>query len=248
LAGHSHICENLKFLGIDAAGALQAYWTVPAYTLRLLPANLTLAHAALVEPLSVACHDVRLGGVREGHYVMVIGGGPIGTLISMVAENEGAKVLVSEVNPFRLRLISELGMEAVDPRKCDVLKLIASQTKGAGADVVFEVTGTAAGAEMMTQVVRARGYIVVVGIFADSPKVDLFRFFWRELKLCGARVYENADFERAIQLAASGVLPLHRLITEIYPLDQLESGFRQLEGGGTVMKILIKCGDDTKPE
>ena len=56
---------------------------------------------------------------------------------------------------------------------------------------------------MMTKLPRTRGRIVVVAIFGEPPKVDLFRFFWRELQLPGARVYEPQDFEHAIQLAAA---------------------------------------------
>lgn len=73
--------------------------------------------------------------------------------------------------------------------------------------------------------------------------MDLFRFFWRELKLTGARVYEPEDFEKAIGLAAFGSLPLERLITMVVPLDQLADGLRQMERGGEVMKILVSCGE-----
>ena len=92
----------------------------------------------------------------------------------------------------------------------------------------------------MTQLARTRGRIVVVGIFSQPVKVNLHRFFWRELQLRGARVYEPEDFEMAIRLAASGTLPLDRLITDIRPLEGLESSLRQMEQGGQVMKILIQ--------
>jgi threonine dehydrogenase-like Zn-dependent dehydrogenase len=110
--------------------------------------------------------------------------------------------------------------------------------------VVFEVTGSAASAELMTKLPRTRGRIVVVAIFADPPKVDLFRFFWRELRLCGTRVYEHQDFEAGIRMAASGSLPLDRLITQTYPLEQVQSGLQQMERGGAVMKVLIECGEE----
>ena len=67
---------HLKFLGIDAPGALQDSWTVPAFTLHALPAGLDLRLAALAEPLAVACHDVRRGEVAAGQTAVVIGGGP----------------------------------------------------------------------------------------------------------------------------------------------------------------------------
>jgi 2-desacetyl-2-hydroxyethyl bacteriochlorophyllide A dehydrogenase len=242
-AGHSHICHNLKFIGIDTPGALQGLWTVPAHTLHRLPASLSLRSGAMVEPIAVACHDVRMGEVRAGEQVVVIGGGPIGVLIALVARTRGARVLMAEVNPFRIQLARQLGIDAVNPKDTDLVALVNERTGAAGADVVFEVSGSAAGSEMMTKLPRTRGRIVVVAIYAEPPKVDLFRFFWRELRLAGARVYEAEDFEMAIQLASSGKLPLDQLITNVVPLDRLEDGMRQMETGGEVMKILISCGE-----
>ena len=241
-AGHSHICQKLKFIGIDSPGAFQGLWTVPAHTLHRLPENLSFKLGALIEPLAVACHDVRLGEVAPGEYVVVQGGGPIGVLVALVARQAGARVLLSEINPFRLQLAAELGLETVNPAEKDVLELVTRETSGAGADVVFEVTGSPAGAETMTKLPRTRGRIVVVAIYSTPPTVDLFRFFWRELRLCGARVYEARDFEQAIALAAEERLPLGRLVTNVLPLAQLESAFRQLERGGAVMKVLVECG------
>ncbi len=242
-SGHSHICHNLKFIGIDAPGALQGMWTVPAHTLHRLPDSLSLRDGALVEPIAVACHDVRMSELHAGEFAVVIGGGPIGILIALVALARGARVLQAEVNPFRLKLARDLGIEAVNPMEVDLPALVNQQTGGAGADVVFEVSGSAAGSEMMTKLPRTRGRIVVVAIFGEDPKVDLFRFFWRELKLAGARVYEPEDFEKAIRIAASGHLPIDRLITEVLPLDHLEEAMHRMERGGDCMKILIRCTD-----
>ena len=242
-AGHHHICQNLKFIGIDTPGALQGLWTVPAHTLHRLPESLSLEHGAMVEPIAVACHDVRRGEVKAGDYAVVIGGGPIGVLISLVALARGARVRMAEVNPFRIRLAQDLGIDSVNPREADLVALVNQETGGAGADVVFEVSGSQAGVEMMTKLPRSRGRIVVVAIFGEAPKVDLFRFFWRELKLTGARVYEPEDFEAAIHIAASGHLPLDRLITSVVPLDGLEGGLRQMERGGEAMKILVNCAE-----
>ena len=203
-AGHSHICQNLNFLGIDTPGAFQSYWTVPAATLHRLPNNLSLMHGALIEPLAVACHDVRLAGVKEGDQVVVLGGGPIGMLVALVAQHAGADVIVSEINPYRVGLASALNLEAVNPNDIELVDLVTNRTNGAGADIVFEVSGSQAGASVMTDLLRTRGLAVVVAIFAKKPEIDLFRFFWRELRLQGVRVYESQDFADAIALAASG--------------------------------------------
>lgn len=240
-AGHSHICMNLKFIGIDSPGAMQELWTVPAHTLHRIPPNLDFEQAALIEPIAVACHDVRLGELKAGDFAVVLGGGPIGLLIGLVARAAGARVLLSEVNPFRVALAKDVGLEAVDPGSIDLPAYVNANTGGAGADVVFEVAGAPATAEMMTKLPRTRGRIVMVAIHSQPRPVDLFRFFWRELRLIGARVYEPQDFDEAIRLAASGVMPLDRIVSKVVPIEGLGSAFQEMESGGEVMKILVRC-------
>jgi 2-desacetyl-2-hydroxyethyl bacteriochlorophyllide A dehydrogenase len=241
LAGHGHICLNLNFLGIDTPGGFQTYWNVPAKTILHLPEGMSLELAALVEPLAVACHDVRLGKIKAGEQVVVLGGGPIGTLIALVAKHAGANVLVSEVNPTRVKVGQELGLDVVNPNEIDLVALVNERTGGAGADAVFEVTSHASGAEMMTRLPRTRGRIIIVGIFGQPPVVDLKAILWREMVAIGARVYEHQDFEKSIELAANGELPLEGIITDIFPLDRLKEGIQKLAGGGDTMKILIQC-------
>jgi len=239
--GHSHVCQKLKFIGIDAPGAMQGLWTVPAHTLHRLPTNLTLADAALVEPIAVACHDVRLGEVAKSEFAVVIGGGPIGALVALVAQHKGARVVVTEINPFRISLLKQLGLEVYDPRTTDIPALVQTETREAGADVVFEVSGAAAGAELMTKLPGVRGRVVMVAVFPKPVPVDLHKFFWREMRLIGTRVYEPQDFDEAIDLLATTTIPFRQLITGVYALDGLEKGLLEMEQGADVMKILIDC-------
>ncbi len=240
-AGLEHICENLNFLGIDSPGAFQQFWNVPAHTVYRLPESLPLELGALIEPLAVACHDVRLAELEPGQRVVVIGGGPIGALIALVARDAGAEVTVAEINPHRLDRLRNLEIEALDPRETDLPQLLKERTDGAGADAVFEVSGHPDGAKLATDLPRARGLIVIVGIFANPVEFPLFPFFWKELRMRGARVYEREDFQCAIDLASSGNLPLNDLVTTRLPLDNLQAGLEQMTAGGDTLKILINC-------
>lgn len=239
--GFGHISRNLKFLGIDTPGAFQSSWTVPAFTLHRLPDGLDLRTAALTEPLAVACHDVRRAEIEGGEFAVVIGGGPIGLLVALVARARGARVVVSEMSAARRSLAADLGLEVVDPAAEDVAARVAEVTETRGADVVFEVSGSAAGALEMTKLASLRGRIVLVAIFPEPRPVDLFDFFWKELELRGARVYEAEDYEAAIALIAEGSLPLDRLITAVEPLDRLPAVFEEHARGSTAMKILVDC-------
>lgn len=240
--GHSHVGRNMEFMGIDLPGGMQTSWTVPAYALHQLPSSLSLRHGALIEPVAVACHDVRLGAVAAGETCVVIGGGPIGLLIALVALERGAAVILSEVNESRLSLARSLGIEAVDPVAASLPEIVSQATDGAMADCVFEVSGSAAGVEAMTELPNARGRIVMVAIHPEPRPVNLFRFFWSEIRMIGARLYEAQDFEEAISLAADGVLPLDLLITRVSPIDEVMQTFETIDYDPTGVKCLIQCG------
>lgn len=239
LAGHSHICMNLKFMGIDSVGAFQGRWNVKARTLYKVPEGLSLRTAALIEPLAVACHDVRMAELKQGEFALVMGGGPIGILIALVARAAGARVLISEINPYRIDFARKAGFDVVNPQEQDLIETVNAATGGAGADVVFEVTASEYGAKIMTELVRTRGRIVAVGIYSQPPQVNLHRFFWRELRLFGARLYEPEDYEKGLALA--GTLGVEPLITAVFDLDDIQKAFESLNGNATTMKTMIKC-------
>ena len=238
-AGLEHVCHDLKFLGLDTDGAFQQKWSVPAHTVHKLPEELPLAQAALVEPLAVAAHDVTRAGVELGEDVLVIGGGPIGMLVALAARKQGARVTITEINRQRLELARELGFHVLDPAEVDVCAEMTSATGTKGCDVVFEVSGTQAGVDLMTAAAAARGRICMVAIHASKPRIDLFAFFWRELEMVGARVYERADFDRAIGWLATGI-GAERLITGVRPLPEISDAFRELSEFPGSMKTLIR--------
>lgn len=240
-SGHYHICHSLNVIGVDSPGALQQFWTVPQDTLVRLPAGLALDEGALVEPVAVAVHDVRRAELSPGDRALVVGGGPIGLLIATVARDAGADVRVLEPDGSRRDQIKRLGFEAADPSTFDTAAWVEEWTWGAGADVVFEVSGVASAVLDMTRLVKARGTVVIVAIHAQPREVDLHRIFWRELRIVGARVYQRPDFERAVELVALGVIPVQEVITRIAPMHGLKQALDDLTAG-RAMKILIDVG------
>lgn len=237
--GLRHVCHQLNFMGIDSAGSMQSSWTVPARHLVKLPADLPLEIGALVEPTAVAVHDVRRGDVRPGERALVVGGGPVGLLIAIAATVAGADVVVLELDERRRAIAASLGLQALEPT-ADMETAIESWTEGAGADVAFEVSGSASGITTAVEALSVRGRLVMVGIHPVPREVDLFRIFWRELSVIGARVYEPEDFEAAVHLLHSGHVPSTAMISHVVPLDHAADAFARLEQGGA-MKVLVDC-------
>ncbi|WP_298484658.1 alcohol dehydrogenase catalytic domain-containing protein [uncultured Maribacter sp.] len=239
--GFNHICEELNFIGIDSPGSMQQYWNVPAFTLHKLKENTDLKLAALIEPLSVATHDVRLSGLVSGETAVVLGGGPIGLLVAMVAKEVGAQVIISEVNPIRIAKAKELGFDAVSPIEVDLVEYVHGKTEGRKADVVFEVAGVQPALDVMTEVAGIRGRILMVAIHGEKKPIDLFKFFWKELKLIGARVYEKEDYEKSIALITANELPFEEMITDVQPLSNIQQVFENIDKNPDGLKVLMDC-------
>lgn len=105
----------------------------------------------------------------------------------------------------------------------------------------FEVAGVQATVDLMSQIASIRGRIVLVAIHGEPRPVNLFQFFWKELQLIGARVYEEEDFDTAIQLVADGTLPLDKMITRIANLSEIQSVFEGIDKNPDGMKVLMDC-------
>ena len=238
-AGNTHICHDLTFVGIDSPGSLQDRWNVKASLLVRLPQDMELRTAALVEPVAVAVHDVNRAQVVAGDKVAVIGGGPIGLLIAVIARERGAEVLLSEVAASRLALAERLGFRTVDPSEDDLVAVINDWTGEAGAVIAFEVSGSVPCVKAMTDVLRRRGLGVIVGIQPKAPPVDVFGVFWKELSIIGARVYQRTDFEEAVRLVAAGTIPTDEMISDVRPLAETAAAVERLDSGEDVVKVLI---------
>ena len=237
--GATYLCYQLKVLGVDLPGGMQEYWAVPADRLLKVPDQISDDHAPLIEPLAVATHDVTRAEVKPDDAVVVFGGGPIGTLIGLVCRHRRARVKVVEINPYRVEMLKGLGLDAIGPGE-DVHAIVNQWTGGTGADVAFEVTGDAAAARMVTDVVRVWGTVSIIAIHAEPVPVNLYALFARELRMHGSRLYTRAAWEEAIRLMADGSVAVAPLVSRLIPLEQLQNGLEEALGGGRVMKVLVQ--------
>jgi len=159
----------------------------------------------------------------------------------MVAKEVGAQVIISEVNPNRIQKAKALGFDVVNPVDVDLVEYVNSKTEGRKADVVFEVAGVQPALDIMCEVAGIRGRILMVAIHGEKKPIDLFKFFWKELKLIGARVYEKEDYEKAIQLITDNKLPFKDMITDVQPLSNIQHVFESIDNNPDGLKVLMDC-------
>lgn len=238
--GIPHVCAKLGLVGIDRDGGFAEYCAVPLHTVRALPASLPLIEAALIEPLAVAVHAVRVSSLRVGDVTAILGAGPIGIMTAQVVRQAGARrVLVAERSAYRLTVARDLGFEVIDAVNQDTVAVVTEATQGVGLPVVFETAGVQATITQAAKLVRPGGQVLQVGMPKAIPTVDITGLMFREVSVTPIRVYREEDFDLAIAIAAGGKLDLVRPVTHVLPLHELHKAMELAHEATETCKILL---------
>jgi (R,R)-butanediol dehydrogenase/meso-butanediol dehydrogenase/diacetyl reductase len=241
--GEYNLCRHFGFAGLMGDGGMAERAVVPAYMLHRLPDEVPLEQAALLEPAAVALHALRRAGLQPGETVAVVGLGPIGLLIVMLAARHGAgRVVATDLSPTRLRLARDLGATHVVPAEPpDVVPhLIREASGGEGADVSFEVVGSEGTLRTCLEATRKGGRVVLVGL-AGTVCLDAFSMVNREQSIIASVGYRDVypDLIRWV----TGGLDLTAIVTSTVALDDVvRDGFGALSGGGDQIKVLVRPG------
>ena len=222
-------------------GAFARYVRAEASRLVRVPDGLSTRDAALTEPVAIALHAVTLSGVTPEDRVLITGAGPVGMLILAVLHAQGIHdVVVSEPSAARRVRALEVGAAAVivpddlDPGPMGV-------PVPEPFTVVFECSGKASAAELALDQLDFAGTFMFVGTGHDYPRVNHNRTIILELTLLGAYNYDAGGFGPALELLASGALPLDALIhPDDVLLDGLGAAMERLAAGDIPAKVMVR--------
>ena len=239
-SGNEHLCEHLSSMGVHRDGADAELCVMPATNVYAIPDTLGDEEAAFTEPLACAAHGVDLAGVRLGDTVLVIGGGPMGNLITQCAAHAGATtILVSEPIALRRELALAHGAtHVIDPVSQDVEKEL-KKVRRIGADVVFEVAGHSGAQASCIPLARKGGTIMFFGVSPQDKLIPVNPFVINENELRILGSFNNQfSTARAVGLLASGAVRVKKLISHRLGLKDYLDVFR-LFGGRDTMKLMV---------
>lgn len=238
-SGQYNLCLAMKYFGSASCdphidGALAQYVAAPAANCHVLPAGISLAQAALLEPLCVAMHAVRRVEEIAGASVLITGGGPIGQLILRVVQAFGAlNVAVSDVDEFARDFALQSGADAViNPldeaawKSCD------------DYEVVFEASGVSSALANGLEVAQRGGFVVLVGTLPEKLSLPGNLIMNRQLKVLGSFRFANV-FEQALAMVAAGIINLDGIVTATYGFAEVPQAMQRALSKDRVMKVQV---------
>lgn len=226
-------------------GVLTPYVVHPAnYTFKL-PDNVSFAEGAMVEPFAVGMQAATKARITPGDTAVVLGAGPIGTMVALAALAGGcARVVVADLAQPKLDIAAGYqGVIPVNIREKSIVDEVRRVTDGWGADVVFECSGSPKAWATVIDLLRPSGCIVIVGLPVDPVAFDVASLSTKEIRVESVFRYAH-QYERAIALIASGKVDLKPLITETFPFGKSIPAFeRAAEGRPADVKLQIRVDE-----
>ncbi|MFE3329302.1 zinc-dependent dehydrogenase [Streptomyces sp. NPDC059176] len=248
--GRMTICPNQTSVGYQYDGGFAEYLIVPHAVLKVdglnrIPDGVSFAEASVAEPLACVLNGQELAGVGSGDEVVVMGAGPIGALHVRLARARGAaRVILADLNAARLEMSAALVRpdETVCGADGGIVEAVLKLTGGRGADVVITAAASGAAQEDALGMTARSGRI---SLFGGLPKtaptitLDSNLVHYRELTLIGANGSSPAHNRRALELIASGAVPVADLITHRMPLDKVADAIGTVAAGEAI-KVTIE--------
>ncbi|MFW6182076.1 MAG: zinc-binding dehydrogenase [Spirochaetota bacterium] len=249
--GKHTMCPRYPEFGFDPTGYAE-YCRVRERHVRLgaleLPPQVTFDEGCVIEPVSCILRALKVAGGSPGDTVLIIGSGFIGLVALQMARLFGAGiVMVTDIMDEKLRLAEELGADlAVHPGKQDVNETLVRENGGRKADLVFVSAPAIQAVSDALHHVERGGTIVQFG--GSSPDqttaINPYTFITRELTYLGTYSSSPADARSTLDLIARGRLHIKPLITDHFPLEQVQEAIEFKRETAASLKVVIHPGGD----
>jgi (R,R)-butanediol dehydrogenase/meso-butanediol dehydrogenase/diacetyl reductase len=205
-----------------------------------LPAGVGLDAGALVEPMAVSLHGLRMANLQPGDRALVIGAGPIGLAAAYWARRAGAKVAVTAASNRREVVAMTMGADAfVTPEPDRRLSAQVAEALGGPPDVVLECVGARGMIEQSIACVRPRGLVVVLGFCMTADSFQPAMAVAKEVRMQFAVLYDRREFEITVDAFAAGAPQAMEMITDVVTLDATPAAFEALRQRTHQCKVQI---------
>ena len=230
-------CETYKRVGCTAGfepsgGGFAEYvrvmdWIVERGTVRI-PDGVSFEQACFVEPVNTCMKGVETLQLKAGESVLVIGQGPIGIMLAVLAARTGARVITSDLYPERLTISNTFGLQdGIDASQFDTVQAVRERTEGRGADAAILAVGGSGLIRTAMDAVRPGGRVL---LFAQTVRgdatIDPAAVCVDEKRLLGSYSASVDLQEESVRFVMNREMDLERLISHRFPLANSVEGLR----------------------
>jgi len=231
-----NLCGIRQGIGTQINGSMAEYLVSREESVHVLPDNVSLLSAALIEPLACGVHaTIEKGGVQPGDICVVFGAGAIGQMVAQVSKACGATVIMAglDSDTERFQIAAECGTDrTVDQTKEDLKEIVMELTGKEGADICFECSGAVAAVNKALEIVKRKGTVVQMGVFSNAREeiwTDLI--LHKEIQYVGSRSQRPSSWKKSLELLEKGTVVPEKIVTTIVPLENWREGFEKTERG-----------------
>ena len=235
LSGEVAWCETF---GLQGGGYAEYAVTRPNQCIPL-PADLSLADGAIIEPLAVALHGINMSAMRTGDRVLILGAGPIGLAVAFWARRMGAgRVAVQDITDYQRGRALDMGADVfvVDPENP-----VESAEEGLGgkADIVFECVGLPGLIAQAVDQVKPRGTILLLGLCTKPDTFNSFAMLSKEVRLVTSAFFTRGEYAATLAALEDGATAPRDMITDTISLADTPDVFESLKRRSEQCKVLI---------
>jgi len=235
LSGSPFWCSQTRF----NMGGFSQYKVSGARACIPLPDGLSLADAAIVEPLTCGLHGVSLAAPRPGAPVLVIGAGPIGLAAIFWARRLGAGRIVAAARSTRHEeMAMVMGADAFLPMD-EAFPARLQEALGGAPELVLECAGAPGLISTSAELVRPRGTIMVLGLCFHAEAFVPATAALKEVTVRFAMGTLLSEFRVVADTLASGHVEPLAMVTDTVSLDELPASFEALRRPGSQCKVLV---------
>ena len=223
----------------EVTGAYAEYVKVDPASVVKIPPGLDDLNGALIEPLAIGLHSVKMAeGVNEKR-ILIIGAGPIGLACALWCRFFGARdVVISEMSAARIKMANTLGFTDILDPSSDIAAEFSKLT-GGEAEVQFDCVGAPGILQQCIEQAPKRGLIMGIGLCDHPDNIMPLVAFSKELRIQWAVAYDKDDWDFTIKMMIDGRIDGSPMITSVVSLDELPDAFESLRSPTDQCKVII---------
>lgn len=240
--GLGHVAPETKIIGVDRDGSFAEYIALPWQNARRNPQDMPVEIAVLKENFGNAIHT-GFAADLEGKDVLITGCGPVGVMTMLIAHARGARMIIAtDISDYRIQFARRLGADhIVNPRHENLVDRVRELTRGAGVDVLLEMSGAPSAIVQGFSLIKYAGRAVVFGLPSKPLEFDLSNLvIFKGITvhgIIGRKMWRT--WEQMEDLLNRGKVDLSPIVTHKFKLEEFDKAFATMASGdsGKVMMI-----------